>query len=420
MGSPGPFRLVAPDRLQIKEGGGCLSLFGLPFLLAGIFVVLIGVRIVPMSNAADVPAWAWPLIFLMGLVFVVVGGGLVLGRGWITLDAGRGTLRREWGLLVPLRGKEQRVDGYDAVLLRFAAGDSDSADRYPVLLRARSGGTDYALSSSTQYGESRERAAAVAKILNLPLVDASTDHESIRNPDRVDATLQERLCSGEDASAEAARPLRMQCQVRESSRAVEIALPGPGFKPSTLIGPVISIAILGYLAPGLLEFFQRTRTPETVQIVFFAVATLILVVFPLMGVVNAVVLAKRGGSLVTASPEGIVIEERSAWRVKTTRVLAADILALDYGTADTAFRSARRGAEDRLAQAGQRIPSLPGPGREVPRWLGLLRRLTTSKGIIVKSRKGLLSFGAGLPDDEVRYLHGAVARALGASNDHRW
>ena len=137
MGSAGPFRLVAPDRLQIKEGGGCLSLFGLPFLLAGIFVVLIGFRIVPMRNAADVPVWAWPLIVLMGLVFVVVGGGLVLGRRWITLDARAAPSARQWGLLVPLRGEEQRLDGYEAVLLRFAAGDSDSADRFPVLLRAR-------------------------------------------------------------------------------------------------------------------------------------------------------------------------------------------------------------------------------------------------------------------------------------------
>jgi hypothetical protein len=420
MGLAGHIRQVAPDRLQITEGGGCLSLFGLPFLLAGIFVVLIGCRIVPMSNAADVPAWAWPLIVLMGLVFVVVGGGLVLGRRWITLDAGRGTLRREWGLLVPLRGEEQRLDGYDAVLLRFAAGDSDSADRYPVLLRAKAGGADFALCSSTQFGDSREQAAAVAKTLNLPLVDASTDHESVRVPDRVDATLQEQLRSGEDASEEAARPLRMRCQVRESSRAVEIVLPGPGFKLGKLIGPVFSVALLAYLAPGLLEFFHRTRTPETVQIVFFAVAALILVVVPLVGVVNAVALAKRGGSLVTASPEGIVIEERSAWRVKSTRILAADVLALDYGTADTAFRSARHGAEDRLAQAGQRIPPLSGTGREAPRWVGLLRRLVTSKGIIVKSRKRLLVFGAGLPDDEVRYLHAAVARALGGSDDHRW
>jgi hypothetical protein len=157
-----------------------------------------------------------------------------------------------------------------------------------------------------------------------------------------------------------------------------------------------------------------------VQFVFFAAAALILVVVPLAGVVNAVALAKRGGSLVTASPEGIVIEVRSAWRVKTTRILAADILALDYGTADTAYTSARRGAEDRLAHTGQRIPPLPGPGRELPRWLALLRRLVTSKGVIVKSRKGLLSFGTGLPDDEVRYLHAAVVRALGGSNGRGW
>lgn len=280
---------------------------------------------------------------------------------------------RRIGSRVPLRGEEQSLDGYQAVVLRFATGDSDSADRYPVLLRAKAGGADYTLSSATQYGESREQAAAVAKFLNLPLVDATTDHESVRAANRVDATLQERLRSGEDASEEAARPLRMQCQVRESSRAVEIVLPGPGFKPGKLIGLVVSVA-----------------------------------------------LAKRGGSLVTASPEGIVIEERSAWRVKTTRIPAADILALDFGTANTAFQSARHGAEDRLAQAGQRIPALPGLGRELPRWLGLLRRLVTSKGIIVKSRKGLVSVGAGLPDEEVRYLHAAVARALGGSNGHRW
>jgi hypothetical protein len=49
-----------------------------------------------------------------------------------------------------------------------------------------------------------------------------------------------------------------------------------------------------------------------------------------------------------------------------------------------------------------------------------LRRLVTSKGVIVKSRKGLHSFGTGLPDDEVRYLHAAVVRALGGSNGRGW
>ena len=29
-----PFQLVSPDRLQIRQGGGCLAMFGLPFFAA--------------------------------------------------------------------------------------------------------------------------------------------------------------------------------------------------------------------------------------------------------------------------------------------------------------------------------------------------------------------------------------------------
>ena len=49
-----------------------------------------------------------------------------------------------------------------------------------------------------------------------------------------------------------------------------------------------------------------------------------------------------------------------------------------------------------------------------------MRRLVASKGITVKCRKGLFTFGAGLPDDEVRYLHALVVRALGDSDGRRW
>jgi hypothetical protein len=242
MGTSGPFRQVAPDQLQVREGGGCLCLFGLPFLAAGILVTLIGVGIVPVQNAAQVPAWAWPLILLMGLIFVAVGGDLVLGRRWTTLDTGRGIIRKQWGLLVPLRGEEYPAHDYEAVLLSFETGDSDTADRYPVLLRAGTGRADLALSSTSQYGESRDQAAAVARFLGFPLVDTSTDHESVTRADRVDAPFQERLRTGED------------------------------------------------------------RREEAVQLVIFGCAVLLFVVVPLLGVVNSVVLANRGCTLVTASP----------------------------------------------------------------------------------------------------------------------
>ncbi len=412
-------RRVGSDRLQVREGGGCLALFGLPFFLAGIFVTLMAIGVVPVRNAADVPAWAWPLIFLMGLVFVAVGGALCIGRRWITLDKAQGAIRKQWGLLVPMKGEEYSLRDYEAVALRFEAGDSDTADRYPVLLKARTGQADFALSTSTTYGESRERAAAVAKFLGFALIDASTDHESVIAADRVDATFQERLRVGDGHREEAVRPLRMQSQVRESGSAVEIVLPGPGFRPGTLVGLIVSVGLLTYVAPELLRFFRQTRTPETVQIVFFGVAFLFLVLVPLRGVVKSAVLAARGRTVVTASADGMVIDARDAWRAKTTRIPAADILGLDYGAADAVLQSARQFAAQPGAQAGRTFPSV-GPARPASRWLFALRRFVKAKGIIVKGRSGLVTFGAGLPDDEIRYLYAVVSRALDGPDGGRW
>jgi hypothetical protein len=402
-------RQVAPDRLEIKEGGGCLALFGAPFLAAGIFVTLIAVRIVPMQDTAGTSAWASLLILLAGLAFVAVGGGLVLGRRWTILDAGRGTILKQWGLLVPMRGETHSLADYDAVTVRFEAGDSDSADRYPVLLRAKGGGADLALQSATQYGESREAAAVIAKFLRLPLVDAATTHESVLAAELADAPFPEQP-PGADLRGDAPRPLRMQSQVQESSRTLEIILPGPGFQWRKVVGPAISVGVLSYLSPQLLRFFRQTHTPEAVQTATLGFAVFLFVVIPLVGIINAARLASRGRTLVTASPEGIVIEERGAWRASSNRLPAAEILGLDYGTAEDAFTSARQSAEQRLlARRGV-----------APRWLAVTRRLVASKGITVKSRKGLFTFGAGLPDDEVRYLHALVVRALGDPDGRRW
>ena len=61
------YRVTTPDTLEFREGGGILSLFGLPFLAAGVFVTLIGLGIVRPDNAAEIPGWCWPLLALMGL-----------------------------------------------------------------------------------------------------------------------------------------------------------------------------------------------------------------------------------------------------------------------------------------------------------------------------------------------------------------
>ena len=47
----GSFVQTADHLLEMKTGGGCMSLFGLPFFGAGLFMLLITLRVIPLSNA---------------------------------------------------------------------------------------------------------------------------------------------------------------------------------------------------------------------------------------------------------------------------------------------------------------------------------------------------------------------------------
>jgi hypothetical protein len=128
-----------PGRLHVREGGGCLSVFGAPFFAAGIFMILGSLRVIPIQNAGDAGMLGLPVMLLMGVIFTLVGETLVFGRSWTTFDAMQRTVMKQWGLLVPMGGKTYRLDDYVLVCLEFKRGDSDSADQFPVSLKARTG-----------------------------------------------------------------------------------------------------------------------------------------------------------------------------------------------------------------------------------------------------------------------------------------
>jgi len=396
---PRPFRQPAPGRLVIREGGGCLSVFGLPFLAAGVFVALIGLQVIPVTNRDEVPAWAWPVIVLMGLVFVGAGGALVFGRKWTTIDAGQGLIAREAGLLVPSRREEFRVSDFDGVRFRFDAGDSDTADRYPVVLTGRAGRGFLQLTAPTDYKTAREQGAYVADFLRLPLTDATTDHETVVAGRGEPATARGSSAAGERA----ARPPFMRSAVEPSRGRVRITIPGPGFRPIQLLGFLPSIFIVGYLLPGLLEFFERTRTPGYVQYFFSGFVLLCFGVLPVLGTVGGIVRSLRSRTTVEASADGIRIEERGSRRTRTTEIPIAEIFGLDYNSAEHALRTWDRTARERYPRTA--APQAGAPPRTPPAWL---RRLIKSKGVQVKCRQGIVAFGAGLPDDEVRYLYTLV------------
>ncbi|MFB3777989.1 MAG: hypothetical protein ACE141_10270 [Bryobacteraceae bacterium] len=406
---PAPFRRVTLSQVDLSEGGGCLSLFGLPFLAAGVFLTLAGAGVVPLQNADEVPSWSWPLMVGMGLVFVAVGGTLVFGRRWTSFDLSQGRVIRRMGWLEPMRAEQRNLSEFNAVVVAFESGDSDSSDRYPVRLRAFAG-KDFPVASPIRFGEARVQAEFLSRFLRLPLVDASTGNELVLAPERADETLQERLRARDQGSEQVARPEAMQCQVIEAGSETTVVFPWRGSAVPSLLISVFAVVVLLLLIPNLLRFFRETGTPEFVQFGFLGFLTLLFGVLPLLGALNRARAAKRSRTVIKVSPSGVTIERRRAWRRQTSIIPAAEVLSIDYEAADVRLAAIRRTATTSQT-------AVPAPGSRTWRLIEALNRLVPSKGLVIKTRQDLLTVGEGLPADELRYLAALLTRALAGSKD---
>ena len=372
-------QLESPDRLQIREGGGCMSWFGLPFFAAGILMMLTVVGVVPVSNADEQSAYVWVLLIVMSVAFITVGGALVFGRRWTTIDRAQRAVIKQWGLLVPLHEQSTRFDGYTAVRLGFVEGDSDSADRFPVALKATAG-AEMQLADFTSYTGARECVRMLAEHLRLDVEDASTDHPTRLAARQFDMPLQERLRQ-EGVSPEAAgRPPNARSHVTRDGDQVTVVIPSRPMRGLVVVAGLLPLAIPLVLGPPLATFFRESNTPGPVGWAFLTFLTVCFGILPSLTIVSAFLRSRRGATIVEASPQRLRILERGAWRTSTVASHdAADVLDVDYSSRQSAF----------------------APG----------------KGLTVKTRTGLTTIGKGLDDEEVRYLHSVIRQALMARSE---
>jgi hypothetical protein len=409
-----PFRLLAGDRLQIRQGGGCMSVFGLPFFAAGVFLVLTLVGVVPVSNADELPALEWGLLILMAIAFTAVGGVLVFGRSWTTIDRAQREVTKQWGLIVPLKERAFSLDGYSAIRLDFVQGDSDTADQFPIALKARTA-PDLRLCSFTAYANARQCARAVAEYLRVEVEDATTDHPVRLSATQIDIPLQKQPRREDGLQPDVDRPSGARSQVTRQMGAVTIVIPTRPLQGLALglvlAAGIIPVTIALTIGPSLVTFFRQTRTPGPVAWVFLGFLALFFGVVPTMTIVNGFLRSRRGATIIEASKQGLHISERGAWRTRTRASIdAADILDVDYSSHESSVASATRAAEQQVLQSHPSADTTVSP--RVERMLSALARFGKSKGVTVKARTGLTTFGAGLDDAEVRYLHSVVRRAL--------
>jgi hypothetical protein len=175
-----------------------------------------------------------------------------------------------------------------------------------------------------------------------------------------------------------------------------------------LFPSVVAASLLGWLG-----FFSRPRPLTPPEWIFFGVLFVGFGLLPAVSVVSRWLRSRVGHTIVTISAEELRVQERGIFRTRTVTALSAsEILDVDYSTKESMVTSARRSAEAETATM-RKIPSSAATAGPNTEWVfGILSWFLKGKGIVVKTRKGLTTFGEGLADDEIQYLHAVVRRAL--------
>jgi hypothetical protein len=409
---PKPFRMIKPGRLEIAEGGGCLCIFGFPFFAIGIFLILASARILPMENVNNQPEWTWIILGLMAVPFTAVGGNLLFGRRKIIIDTTSRQIYRQFSVLVPLKNEVSYLHDYERVIVRLQTGDSDSVDSYPVFLKAKPTTGDLRLFYSNDYGDSRVKAEFLARFLQLPLEDASTDHAKIYVADSASAAFSERLQGQDEEYKSVPAPLEMRSRISESAGIFEITIPQKGFKLTMFLPLLFSFLIWLFLRDKLFPFFRVTHTPQTVGAVIFTFISIMFVVIPLLAFIRSLIAATKGYSRLTVNAGQLKLHESTGLGQRTRIIALADIVDIDYNTVQGAYMSSWAQVSGKMARQDYRYAVEAKKYGSMPRLLTFLVKFAKSKGIIIKTKKGLFPFGYGLEDKEVLYLYFRIKDAL--------
>ncbi|MFO7659525.1 MAG: hypothetical protein R6V77_01310 [Candidatus Cloacimonadaceae bacterium] len=407
------FKKTSHDRLELKKGGGCISIFGIPFLLAGLFMLLATLQIIPLSNAKEMPWWSWLILFGMGLIFTGVGAGLVFGRNWITIDKTQRRIWKAWGLLRPMRGEIYDLNNYVSVLLKHNPGDSDTAETFPVSLKATDGRTELLLLSPQDYGIALEQAMLLSTFLHIKLEEMTTDNPVELKPQEILEGQKPLHKTGEIRIS--AQPVSMKTEVTENADQLQIRIPGQPFRKLNLVGLIIPLIMLVVVLPYLLSFFQSTRTPHFMQYFFVGFIGLFFILLPVLETFKAYLRSRQVMTTVNVKPGEIIINYLTMTKQGSLHLSMDDILGIDYGTKETAIINVQKQYE----KADTRHLTMGGisaPYSYQPYWMRWLEKFSRARGIIIKSKKGLFTFAEGLQDDEVYYLYTLVLKYLNEQN----
>lgn len=410
-GKKSPFTSRDAGTLEIRSGGGCLALFGLPFLLAGLFIMLVPSGLIPFEERPEGPLVS-VLIVLFGSVFTIVGAALVFGRAGIVLDRGRGRITQWYGLLVPMKRVETMLDAVRQVEMDFSRGDSDSADTWPVKLSGEGIPKPIAVAQPTDFAEARQMAEELARFLQKPLVDSSTGEKVTRDPEHLDESWRERARrTGEAASPLPPQPPGMRARVERTAEGYIFHIPGPPLAWYHFIPVLFPVFFAGFVAWFFLPALLGLPMPDWIRYFFLGFIGLFFIAGPVVSALLTLLRLKNQFERVTVTKAILRVEALKRGKRTVAEVPVDELEDLVSPTARSLMDSLEVKGMKKVPLGNTGTPRMPD-GRPVPRFLLSLMKMSGSRGIVARSDRAVVEFAAGLDEAETAYLFALTRKTI--------
>jgi len=396
--------------LELRSGGGCISVFGLPFLLAGLFIMQIPLGLIPMEGApGPLPS---VFIVLFGSVFAAVGAGLVFGRSGIVLDRGMGRVIQWWGLLVPMKRRVYMMDAIRQVEMDFSSGDSDSAATWPVRLSGEGIPKPITVAQPVSFAEARQVAEELSRFLRKPLLDSSTGERVARDPEHLDESWRDRLRrTGEAAAPVPSEPPGMRSRVERTGEGVVFHVAGPPLSGLHYLPVLFPLAFAGAVAWFFLPALLTLPMPEFIRYVFLGFIGLFFIAGPVVSALLNVLRLKNQFERVTVTKAFLRVEALKQGKRSTVEIPVDELEDLVAPTARSVMDAIEVPGVKKVPLGNTGTPRMPD-GRPVPRLILSLMKMAGSRGVTARSDKAVVEFGAGLDEAEVAYLFALIRKTI--------
>jgi hypothetical protein len=309
-----------------------LTIFGLPFLLAGLGVLYAGFN-GSLTMESGGPA---PMSFYIpfGGIFAAVGLAVVFGRSGRRLDRRLGTVTSWWGLLfLPLSRNSRSLDDFHEVALQKEVIRNNNSSRtvYRTYLAGPEDPTEpatphsrpqnfFMMDTQSKYLDGRRECERVAKFLQLPMRDAASGSEQVRQPDELDISLRDLWKKEGKEPNLLAQPSSGRVVLTTESDQAVFDIPPSGF------GLLHTIQILGagIMLIFVLSFFGFSvikgvgTAPGPFKFLWFGFG--LLFVLPVFSVIASATKSALSKHRLTVSKDELILETSSPLGGSTAKI----------------------------------------------------------------------------------------------------